>query len=86
MCYFEIIMLHITTRIPEGWRNCLCLEKTCDGFVGFVASHRMCASSTNSMKFAKTSSEYMDILSCAREKNFEPNATSAYIFRFDCNF
>ena len=43
--------------------------------VGFVASHRICANSTNAIKIAKNSFEYMDILSCAGEEIFEPNAT-----------
>ena len=54
--------------------------------VGFVASHRMCANSRNAIWIAKISFEYMDILSCAGEKIFEPKATGAYVFRFDCFF
>ena len=54
--------------------------------VGFVASHRMCANSRNALYMAKKSFECKDILSCAGEKIFEPNATGAYVFRFDCIF
>ena len=38
------------------------------------------------MYIARNSLEYMDILSSAGEKIFEPNATGAYVFRFDCIF
>ena len=54
--------------------------------VGFAASHKMCANSRNAIYIAKNSFEYMDILSCAGEKIFEPNATGAYVFRFHCIF
>ena len=33
VCYFEVKLHHIITCIPGCWRNCLCLEKTCDGLV-----------------------------------------------------
>ena len=54
--------------------------------VGFVASHRMCANSKSAMYFAKNFFEYMDVLIYAVEKIFEPNATGAYFFRFECIF
>ena len=54
--------------------------------IGFVASHRMCANPWNVMYNVENSFEYMDMLSCAGEKVFEPNATGAYVFRFDCIF
>ena len=54
--------------------------------VGFVASYKMCANSGNAIQIAKNSFEYIDILSCAGEKIFEPNATGTYVFRFDCIF
>ena len=54
--------------------------------VGFVASHKICANSRNAIYIARNSLEFMDILSCAGEKIFEPNATGAYVFHFDCIF
>ena len=54
--------------------------------VGFVASHKMSANSRNAILIARKSFDYMDILSCAGEKTFEPNATGANVFRFDCIF
>ena len=33
VCYFEVKLQHIITCIPECWRKCLCLEKTCDRLV-----------------------------------------------------
>ena len=53
---------------------------------GSVASLRMCANSIIAMLIAKNSFEFRDILSCAGEKIFEPNATGAYVFRFHCFF
>ena len=45
--------------------------------VGFATSQRMCANVRNTMYKTKNSFEYMKILSCAGEKNFQPNATGA---------
>ena len=45
-------------------------------FVGFVVSHKVCAHSTKAIQIAKIFFfESMDILNCAGEKTFEPNAT-----------
>ena len=54
--------------------------------VGFDVSHSMCANSRNAMYIAKNYFEYIDILSCAGEKTFDPNATGAYVFLFDWIF
>ena len=49
--------------------------------VGLGASPKMCA-----IYIAKTSVEYVDILSCTGKKVFDPNARGAYVFLIDWIF
>ena len=92
MCYFEIELQHIITCVPQGWWNCFGLKKSCDGFfVGqnnrwfrcfpqYVCKLEECH--VNCQKFFWVNGH----LQLCRGEIFEPNATGAYVFRFDCIF
>ena len=85
-------MQHIIACILECWRHCFCLEKMCDGFVVCQNNCWLCCFPGNVCKLTKCHVDCHKLfcihghLSCAEEKIFEPNATGAYLFRFDCIF
>ena len=55
VCYFKVKLQHIITSIPECWWDCFVWKKlvtdllSVKEFVGFVASHKMCANSRNAI-------------------------------------
>ena len=90
MWSFEVQLQYKITCIPHRWRNCLCLEKTCDGVVVCEENFWLCCLPQNVCKLQKCHVNCQTFFWVYRHlellggENFW--AMGAYVFRFDCIF